>query len=190
MPQTENDTNERRGFQMRGIAATPAGSTNDCCLVMAAAPVAVGQYGFTTVGTVSTSDWCEVTNSPVDGTSVRFLKRGIYELELEFEVDGVSEFMAGISLNEAAGSLVANPTPSTVGAAMESYDRWSGLAAGDNNVMKCHATIYITQAMINAGTTRVRPRASDAADGTPVAANMTLGNSLFDCKRTGDLPGA
>lgn len=179
--QNQNDPNERFGFQMRGLAATPVGSAFDGVLAFASDPVATGQY--------AVAAWATVVRSATNGTSVQILKRGIYVFNFGLQCGAANTMQGGISLDELVATLGSNPTPSTVGAAIRAFGRWNGQAAGDLGSISLSAVIPVTQAMINAGQGIVRPRATNGADATPVAAGLALADCYFDCERIADLPG-
>lgn len=186
MPNNQNNVNERYGFQMTGIAAAICGTggSTDCVLQFNADPVATGQYAVPSFATV--------VRDAVLGTRIRFIKRGLWRVSLCILCSGANTVQGAISLDESLTTLAQDPLRGVVGGAIRAFDRYNGQAAGDSGGISIDAIIPVTQAMVNDPTgalANVRGRASNGANGTPVAAGIDIVNCFLDVELVGDLPG-
>jgi hypothetical protein len=185
----------RIGFKLAALAATPRGSAaaTDGVALFAAAPAAANPASRLAVG-----DFCTVTNSATDGTTMKFTRKGIYAFNVVVPLTAAetTAVMIAGSLDCAATFFDAtNVTPANALVSAEDYDTGTGVAALQMT-LKLSFKANITNTLRGSGTNAnltpngtVRIHIADGAGATVTTASVIVAQGFLSCNQLAEIFG-
>lgn len=182
----------RRGFTLTGLVAAAVGTVNTAVAVTNGVAVA------NPASRPLLTDWVTITQSAANGTTMKFLRKGIYRIDVVMPLvaDEVTAVMAGISLDApAAQFLAAGATFANAVTSWEDFTSSTGIAAMFTS-LKLHATVHITAPLRGSalaangtpgGTARIH--LADGAGGAVTAASVSVALVLTKVNELAELFG-